>query len=119
MRPALLTGVVALLLAAPAVGSGRQPVGRVARAGALRPSSKEGAWTANTGNGYFGGMQFAAKTWRRVGGKADPVVQHPGDPGYPFSRHGRGAALPRLARLEGDGGTWRSWGAVGAACSAA
>ena len=25
-------------------------------------------WNTNTGNGYFGGLQFSADTWRRAGG---------------------------------------------------
>jgi hypothetical protein len=28
----------------------------------------EGAWTANTGNGYYGGLQFGLSEWRRFGG---------------------------------------------------
>lgn len=28
----------------------------------------EGAWNANTGNGYTGGLQFAPSTWSRNGG---------------------------------------------------
>jgi hypothetical protein len=31
----------------------------------------EGSWTADTGNGYFGGMQFLPSTYRSVGGRAD------------------------------------------------
>jgi hypothetical protein len=118
MRPALLTGVVALLLAAPAWGAGGSPSAAwLAQARCVH--LREGAWTANTGNGYFGGMQFAAKTWRRAGGKADPSFSHPGDPGYPFSA----SAAEQLYRAwrvwKADGGSWRSWGAVGAACSSA
>lgn len=29
-------------------------------------------WTLNTGNGYYGGLQFSLKTWRNVGGKGRP-----------------------------------------------
>lgn len=29
----------------------------------------EGAWTSNTGNGYYGGLQFAQSTWDRNGGR--------------------------------------------------
>jgi hypothetical protein len=28
----------------------------------------EGAWTSNTGNGYYGGLQFSHDTWERNGG---------------------------------------------------
>ena len=27
-----------------------------------------GNWAINTGNGYYGGLQFSAATWRSVGG---------------------------------------------------
>jgi resuscitation-promoting factor RpfA len=29
-----------------------------------------GNWNANTGNGYYGGLQFSATTWRSYGGGA-------------------------------------------------
>jgi resuscitation-promoting factor RpfB len=31
-----------------------------------------GNWAANTGNGYYGGLQFSASTWRSVGGSGLP-----------------------------------------------
>lgn len=31
-----------------------------------------GNWSANTGNGYFGGLQFHPQTWRSVGGSGLP-----------------------------------------------
>ena len=31
-----------------------------------------GNWAANTGNGYYGGVQFSAQTWRAVGGSGLP-----------------------------------------------
>jgi hypothetical protein len=34
--------------------------------------SYEGAWTANTGNGYRGGLQFGAAEWKRYGGQFAP-----------------------------------------------
>ena len=79
---------------------------------------KEGPWAANTGNGFFGGLQFRAATWLRAGGAPDPAFKHPGDPAYPF----RASVQEQLYRAwvvwKRDGGTWRSWGGVGAACSA-
>jgi hypothetical protein len=29
---------------------------------------REGSWSAHTGNGYYGGLQFGAPEWRRFGG---------------------------------------------------
>jgi hypothetical protein len=31
-----------------------------------------GGWTANTGNGYYGGLQFSLQSWRAVGGTGYP-----------------------------------------------
>lgn len=31
-----------------------------------------GNWSINTGNGYYGGLQFSASTWRSVGGTGLP-----------------------------------------------
>jgi hypothetical protein len=78
---------------------------------------QEGPWTANTGNGYFGGMQFAAETWVRAGGDAQPAFAHPGDPRFPFSVSARLQLYRAWLVWRHDGGSWRSWGAVGASCT--
>jgi hypothetical protein len=31
-----------------------------------------GRWFINTGNGFYGGLQFTLSTWRSVGGRAYP-----------------------------------------------
>ena len=116
MRTVLGTGIAALVLAAPAVSTPwAPPTAWMVHARCVH--LQEASWTANTGNGYFGGMQFAAQTWKRVGGKPDPAFTHPGDPAYPF----RASATEQLYRAwllwRHDGGTWRSWGAVGASCT--
>ncbi|GEL20795.1 hypothetical protein PA7_46320 [Pseudonocardia asaccharolytica DSM 44247 = NBRC 16224] len=36
----------------------------------LAQCESSGNWSINTGNGYFGGLQFAAATWRAYGGTA-------------------------------------------------
>jgi resuscitation-promoting factor RpfA len=77
----------------------------------------EGPWTANTGNGYFGGMQFSPRAWKGAGGRSEPAFAHPGDPAFPFVAS-QDEQLYRawiLWRL--DGKSWRSWGAPGAACA--
>ena len=98
MRAVLVTGFAALLLALPASAADWSPSATwllQARCVHL----KEGPWTANTGNGYFGGMQFARQTWKRVGGKPDPAFTHPGNKAYPFTCDERRAALSRVAAL--------------------
>jgi hypothetical protein len=77
----------------------------------------EAPWTANTGNGYFGGMQFAPQTWKRVSGQPQAAFAHPGDPTFPFSASPQEQLHRAWLVWNGDGRTWRSWGAVGALCS--
>jgi hypothetical protein len=116
VRAVLVAGLAALLLAWPASAARWSPSPTwLAQAKCIH--LKEGPWSANTGNGYFGGFQFAATTWKRMGGRTDPAFTHPGDPAYPF-RVSIGEQLYRAWLLwKHDGGTWRSWGGVGAACS--
>jgi hypothetical protein len=116
VRTVFVTGFAALLLALPASAADWAPSAAwLVQAHCIHV--KEGAWTANTGNGYYGGMQFAAQTWKRVGGKPDPAFRHPGNPAYPF----RATSIEQTYRAwvlwKRDGGSWRSWGAVGASCS--
>lgn len=39
-------------------------------ANAICVHNGEGSWTANTGNGYYGGFQYAESTWISAGGLA-------------------------------------------------
>ena len=63
----------------------REPITEVQKRGTKDPNSVDGGvwdriakcesggnWSINTGNGYYGGLQFSLATWRSVGG-----------PGYP------------------------------------
>jgi hypothetical protein len=116
VRPAFVILVAVLALAGPsAAGQWAPPAKWLAQARCIHV--KEGPWTANTGNGYFGGMQFAPQTWKRVGGKPNPAFKHPGDIAYPFAVPVREQLYRAWLVWKRDGGTWRSWGAVGASCS--
>ena len=59
----------------------------------------EGPWTANTGNGYFGGMQFSPQTWKRVHGAAKPAFQPSRRPRVPVHGIAEGATAARMAAL--------------------
>jgi resuscitation-promoting factor RpfB len=63
----------------------------------------EGAWDANTGNGYYGGMQFTLYTWRSVGGASFPHLASPRE-----QLHRAWLVYRR------DGNSWREWGTAGA-----
>ena len=41
-----------------------------------------GNWAINTGNGYYGGVQFLLSTWRSVGGQGYPHQNSPGEQAY-------------------------------------
>ena len=56
-----------------------------------------GNWAINTGNGYYGGLQFSLSTWRAYGG-----------PGYPHqqSRETQIAIATKLRDASGGYGAW-------------
>ena len=58
-----------------------------------------GNWAINTGNGYYGGLQFSLSTWRAYGG-----------PGYPHqqSRETQIAIATKLRDANGGYGSWPS-----------
>ncbi len=60
---AALIAVGVLLPAAPASAAS------VADWDALAQCESTGRWNINTGNGYYGGLQFSASTWRAFGGE--------------------------------------------------
>jgi hypothetical protein len=53
-------------------------------------------WTANTGNGFYGGLQFTLQSWRGVGGT-----------GYPH-QHSRAEQIRRGIALQKIQG-WGAW----------
>jgi resuscitation-promoting factor RpfB len=55
-----------------------------------------GNWQTNTGNGYYGGVQFSAQTWRAVGGSGLP------------HEHSREEQIKRATILQKQSG-WGQW----------
>jgi hypothetical protein len=55
-----------------------------------------GNWSINTGNGYYGGLQFSHRTWKSVGG-----------PGYPHE-HSRDVQIHYAKILQARSG-WGQW----------
>jgi uncharacterized protein YabE (DUF348 family) len=60
-----------------------------------------GNWSINTGNGYYGGLQFSAATWKSVGG-----------PGLPHE-NSREVQIKYAKILQARAG-WGQWGCAGA-----
>lgn len=55
-----------------------------------------GNWSINTGNGYYGGVQFSAATWRAVGGTGLP------------HQHSKAEQIKRAQILQARSG-WGQW----------
>jgi hypothetical protein len=53
-----------------------------------------GNWQANTGNGYYGGLQFSLRTWFSFGGRGRPDL---------VSRVEQIAVAERVLRVQGPG----------------
>ena len=56
-----------------------------------------GNWQANTGNGYYGGLQFSLGTWQAYGGQSRPDL---------VSREQQIAIAERVRDAEGGYGAW-------------
>ncbi|WNI14904.1 transglycosylase family protein [Actinacidiphila sp. ITFR-21] len=69
-RTALLTGVAALAPLAVLATAGRSSAADGAVWDRIAQCESGGDWHINTGNGYYGGLQFSAATWRSYGGGA-------------------------------------------------
>jgi uncharacterized protein YabE (DUF348 family) len=69
---------------------------------AIAQCESGGNWAANTGNGYYGGLQFTLSTWHAYGGS-----------GYPneASRETQIAVAERVRAAEGGYGAWPVCGA--------
>lgn len=68
---------------------------------ALAWCESRGHWRENTGNGFYGGVQFALPTWRSVGGRGLP------------SDASRAEQLHRARILFRRDGAWPSWPVCG------
>ncbi len=75
---------------------------------------KEGAWGDNTGNLYFGGLQWRRSTWLRAGGTDYTAFNHPGDRRYPFPASPREEIYRMwIVVMMQDRGSFREWGTAG------
>ncbi|HET9255394.1 MAG TPA: transglycosylase family protein [Pseudonocardiaceae bacterium] len=92
---ALIAVTTALVFATSAqAGPARQdPWDRVAQC------ESGGNWGANTGNGYYGGLQFSRGTWRSFGGGAYASTANRA------TRSQQIAIAEKVLRVQG----WRAW----------
>jgi len=82
--------------AAPSYSSGGSAWDRIAAC------ESGGNWAANTGNGYYGGLQFSLGTWQAYGGSGRPDQN---------SREQQIAVAERVRAAEGGYGAWPVCGA--------
>ncbi|MEV0964641.1 transglycosylase family protein [Streptomyces sp. NPDC049910] len=69
-RVVTLAGVAGAAIAAPLMASGTASAATASEWDAVAQCESGGNWSINTGNGYYGGLQFSASTWAAYGGTA-------------------------------------------------
>jgi nucleoid-associated protein YgaU len=69
-RVATLAGVTGVAIAAPLMAAGNASAATASEWDAVAQCEAGGNWSINTGNGYYGGLQFSTSTWAAYGGTA-------------------------------------------------
>jgi LysM repeat protein len=67
-RAAALAGVTGVAIAAPLMATGTASAATASEWDTVAQCESGGNWSINTGNGYYGGLQFSASTWAAYGG---------------------------------------------------
>ncbi|MER6106202.1 transglycosylase family protein [Streptomyces sp. NPDC001832] len=68
VRAATLAGVAGTAVAVPLMGATSASAASVATWDAVAQCESGGNWSINTGNGYYGGLQFSQSSWAAAGG---------------------------------------------------
>ncbi|MGW2211024.1 transglycosylase family protein [Streptomyces sp. NPDC001781] len=68
VRVLALAGVAGAAVAGPVMASGSASAATGSEWDAVAQCESGGNWSINTGNGYYGGLQFSASTWAAYGG---------------------------------------------------
>ncbi|MCX5147364.1 transglycosylase family protein [Streptomyces sp. NPDC048550] len=69
-RIVTLAGVAGVAVAAPLMAAGSASAATSGEWDRVAQCESGGNWSINTGNGYYGGLQFSSSTWAAYGGKA-------------------------------------------------
>ncbi|MFF8838429.1 transglycosylase family protein [Streptomyces sp. NPDC015130] len=67
---ATIVGVTGVAVAAPLMTAGTASAATASEWDRVAQCESGGNWSINTGNGYYGGLQFSASTWAAYGGTA-------------------------------------------------
>ncbi|GAA0591416.1 transglycosylase family protein [Streptomyces crystallinus] len=68
VRVVTLAGVTGAAVAAPLMAAGSASAASVSTWDAVAQCESGGNWSINTGNGYYGGLQFSQSSWAAAGG---------------------------------------------------
>ncbi|MZD09031.1 LysM peptidoglycan-binding domain-containing protein [Streptomyces sp. SID5785] len=68
VRVATLAGVTGAAVAVPLMGATGASAATASEWDAVAQCESGGNWSINTGNGYYGGLQFSSSTWAAYGG---------------------------------------------------
>jgi resuscitation-promoting factor RpfA len=102
VRYATVAGVTGVAVAVPLLGAtSAASAASVSTWDAVAQCESSGNWSINTGNGYYGGLQFSLSTWRAYGGSGMP------------NKASREQQIAIAKKLQADAG-WGAW----PACSA-
>ncbi|MFE9632241.1 transglycosylase family protein [Streptomyces sp. NPDC006463] len=69
-RIVTLAGVAGVAVAAPLMAAGSASAASASEWDRVAQCESGGNWAINTGNGYYGGLQFSSSTWAAYGGKS-------------------------------------------------
>ncbi|WP_436778397.1 transglycosylase family protein, partial [Yinghuangia sp. YIM S09857] len=67
-RIAVAAGVTGAAIATPIIGATSASAASVSTWDKVAQCESTGNWSINTGNGFYGGLQFTSSTWREFGG---------------------------------------------------
>ncbi|MFE2063687.1 transglycosylase family protein [Streptomyces sp. NPDC059467] len=70
IRAVAVAGVTGVAVAAPLMAAGSASAATASEWDTVAKCESGGNWSINTGNGYYGGLQFSASTWAAYGGTA-------------------------------------------------
>ncbi|MEU8588260.1 transglycosylase family protein [Streptomyces sp. NPDC048664] len=70
VRAVTLAGVTGAAVAAPLLAAGNASAATTTEWDAVAQCESGGNWSINTGNGFYGGLQFTDSTWAAYGGTA-------------------------------------------------
>ncbi|WP_327414371.1 transglycosylase family protein [Streptomyces sp. NBC_01233] len=73
VRIVTLAGVAGVAVAAPLMAAGTASAATASEWDKVAQCESGGNWSINTGNGYYGGLQFSSGTWAAYGGKSYAV----------------------------------------------